>query len=167
MATRKPTKTRSAESLPSGPALPANLLAPRVNTLSKFLIRNAVKFAKEEFALSQTEWQVVALLGVLQPISIRELAYQALRDAAQISRAIASLAERGYIERKRSEADSREAQVSLSQEGASVYRHLAHAAIARNALLIEGYSPRQIQQFVSMMDVFIERARQAVEEDGF
>lgn len=148
------------------PAFPkGSLLAPRVSTLSKALTRSAVHFARTQFALSQVEWQVVALLGVFQPVSIRELAYHAMLDAAQISRAVSSLVARGDVNRARSARDSREAELSLTRQGQSMHAELTAAAQARNQYVLEGHSAADVARFFTMLDSFIARARQLADQE--
>ncbi|MCK9508101.1 MAG: hypothetical protein M0Q54_06660 [Pigmentiphaga sp.] len=55
--------------------------------------------------------------------------------------------------------------LTLTTEGRSVCRHLSNAAIARNAVLIEGMTSEQLANFLAMMDVFIQRAQHAVEDE--
>ncbi|WP_144389575.1 MarR family winged helix-turn-helix transcriptional regulator [Pigmentiphaga sp. NML080357] len=141
------------------------LLAPKVATLSKALTRAAVQYARGEFGLSQVEWQVVTLLGVFQPVSIRELAYTALVDAAQVSRAVAALSQRGLVERGRSARDSREAELSLTPEGMEIALAIRQVAVKRNARLLEGFDPAKVAELFDMLDVLIARAMRE-EADG-
>lgn len=139
------------------------LVAPHVNTLSKHLTRLAVQQARGAFSLGQVEWQVVTLLGVFQPISIRDLTFHTLLDPAQVSRAVAALVERGYVLRRRSPRDGREAELTLTAQGLSFHADLSIAAIERNKFLLQGFTTDEIHAFIRMVDTLIERARSLAE----
>lgn len=143
-----------------------DLVAPHVNTLSKYLTRAAVQNARSRFGLGQVEWQVVTLLGVFQPISIRELTFHALLDAAQVSRAIAALSKQGYVSRRRSARDGREAELTLTAAGLSLHADLTIAAIERNKILFDGFSTDEIRGLIKMLDILIERAKPLSEENS-
>lgn len=137
----------------------SDLLAPHVNTLSKYLTRAAVQAARSEFGLGQVEWQVVALLGVFQPISIRELTFHALLDQAQVSRAVTALGKRGLVSRGRSERDRREAELTLTEQGTALHSRLSIAANERNRILLDGFAPDETKRLIATLDLLIERAK--------
>ncbi|VCU69817.1 HTH-type transcriptional regulator SarZ [Pigmentiphaga humi] len=139
------------------------LLAPRINALSRVLTRSAVQFARSEYGLSQVEWLTVTLLGAFQPVSIGELAYHAMLDAGQMSRAVSALTKRGFVVRERSEQDSREAVLTLTPEGEAMRHRLAEAAAARNRHVVGGLAEEELSRVYARLDGFIARARQLVE----
>lgn len=139
------------------------LLAPRVNALSRALTRSAVHFAKTQFGLSQVEWQVVTLLGAFQPVAIGELAYHAMLDAGQMSRAVSALVKRGCVARERSELDSREMVLTLTADGESMRKRLTQAAAARNRHVVGDVPEGELVELYGLLEAFIGRARQLVE----
>lgn len=142
------------------------LLAPKVAALSKSLSRASEVQARMQFGFSQVEWQVVTLLATTQPASIRKLAYIAMVDAAQISRAIGVLTRQGLIERGVSERDSRQAELRLSPRGMEVAVTLRRLARQRNDRLLGGYSPERIAGLFEMLDVLIARAMREETDSG-
>lgn len=110
------------------------------------------------------EWQVVTLLGVFQPISIRELTFHALLDAAQVSRAVAALAKRGLVSRRQSPEDRREAKLTLTAAGRSLHADLTVAAVERNNTLLEGFSAKETRALIEKLDILIERAKVLADE---
>lgn len=160
--------------LPDEPRLPARkygltenerFVITRVSTLNVLLKRRAAIYARRSFDFTLTEWRIVTLLRTLPPISIRELAVEALADAAQISRAAASLASRGYLLRKRSAEDSREILLVLTRRGMKLSEEMCQASLDRNDELIAGYGADKIRSLVASLDELIERARAMVESD--
>ncbi|WP_299451038.1 MarR family transcriptional regulator [uncultured Pigmentiphaga sp.] len=135
------------------------MLAPKVAMLSKALMRAAVYEARGRFGLSQVEWQVVSLLHGLEPISIRELAYAAFVDAAQVSRAVSALGKRGLVERRRSLRDSREAELRLTPAGSAIAEALRATSEERNVRMLQGLAPHEVAQLYELLDLLIARAR--------
>ncbi|WP_029041342.1 MarR family winged helix-turn-helix transcriptional regulator [Cucumibacter marinus] len=142
-----------------------DLVAPHVNTLSKYLTRAAVQDARSRFGLGRVEWQIITLLGVFQPISVRELTFHALLDPAQISRAIRGLSERDIVAKRQSDRDRREVEVTLTAKGLSLHADLTIAAINRNKVLTEGFSLEEIRSLNSTLDLLVERAKTLVDSD--
>ncbi len=140
----------------AGPA--RELIAPRVNTLSKLLTKLGADHARKHFGLTRVEWQTLTLLGTYQPISIKELAELAMLDAAQVSRSVARLQTAELVERGKSSHDSREAQIRLSTQGSSVHEQLSQAAARRNALLFDGFTGEDVQLAFDVLDRLIASA---------
>ncbi len=137
----------------------------RISTLNVLLKRRAAIYARSTFDFTLTEWRIITLLRTLPPISVRELSLEALADTALISRAVAGLVTKGYLSRKRSQIDSREALLALTKRGMELSIEMCRASLERNDELLEGYSPREIQNLVSTLDDLIVRARSMVQAD--
>jgi DNA-binding MarR family transcriptional regulator len=137
----------------------------RVSSLNVLLKRRAAIYAKREFGFTLIEWRIVTLLATVQPISIRELALQALVDAAQASRGVAQLARKGFVARKRSVADNREVLITLTTAGMSLSIEMCRASLERNDQLLAGHTPKEVQFLNSALDALILRAQCLVDED--
>jgi DNA-binding MarR family transcriptional regulator len=137
----------------------------RISTLNVLLKRRAALYARRAFNFTLTEWRIVTLLRTLPPISIRELALEALTDAAQISRAAASLARKGHLVRKRSPRDSREVLLSLTPRGLALGDEMYLASLQRNDELLAGYGADQIRGLITVLDHLVVRAREMLEKD--
>ena len=162
--------TRPAKTPISRPHCPAlteeeRFVITRISTLNVLLKRRAAIYARSSFDFTLTEWRIITLLRTLPPISIRELAVEALADAAQISRAAASLSAKGYLLRKRSSEDSREILLILTKRGMKLSEEMCRASLARNDELIASYDQESIRSLVRTLDELIERARRMVESD--
>jgi DNA-binding MarR family transcriptional regulator len=148
---------------PRGPAAEDRFVLSRISTLNVLLKRRAAIYARRSFGFTLTEWRIITLLRTLPPISIRELAVEALADAAQVSRAAANLAKKGFLLRKRSADDSREILLSLSKRGVNLCHEMWQDSVERNEELLAGYDGEKIRFLVSTLDQLIERARTMVE----
>jgi DNA-binding MarR family transcriptional regulator len=137
----------------------------RVSSLNVLLKRRAAIYARRTFAFTLTEWRILTLLRTSPAISVRELALEALADSAQISRAAAGLAAKGYLTRQRSALDKREAVLALTRRGMQVSQEMTQASLRRNEELLHGFTPKQIRGLIAMLDELTVRARAMVEAD--
>jgi len=137
----------------------------RVSTLNVLLKRRAAIYAKRTFGFTLIEWRIITLLPTLQPLSIREMAFHALVDAAQVSRGIAQLEKKGYLRRERSPVDSREVLVSLTPEGFELSAEICKASLRRNEQLLREHTPAQVEVLNNALDALIERAQALLAAD--
>jgi DNA-binding MarR family transcriptional regulator len=138
---------------------PDNFVVSRINSLNTLLKRRATIYAKRTFNLTQIEWRILTLLGVIQPISILALSYECATDAAQISRGVTRLAAKGYVLRQRSPEDSREARLVLTEKGMKLSAEMRQASHERNDQMIAGLKPADIQAVIATLDALIVRTR--------
>ncbi|HXS27096.1 MAG TPA: MarR family transcriptional regulator [Steroidobacteraceae bacterium] len=94
----------------------------RLILVAKLLDLNVARLLASSAKITVAEWRVVAQLGVLHHASVREMARQACIDPAEVSRSVASLERRGYVDRRANPRDRRSPRFSLTASGA---RHLA------------------------------------------
>lgn len=94
----------------------------RLILVAKLLDLNVARLLAANSKISVAEWRVVAQLGILHNASVREMARQACIDPAEVSRSIASLERRGFVERRANPRDRRSPRFSLTAAGT---RHFA------------------------------------------
>ncbi len=90
--------------------------------VAKLLDLNVARLLGAKFEISVAEWRVVAQLAVLHNASVREMARQACVDPAEVSRSVASLERRGFVDRQVNLRDRRSPRFTLTAAGA---QHLA------------------------------------------
>jgi DNA-binding MarR family transcriptional regulator len=100
----------------------ADYLPLKLLLVAKLIDLHVGRLLDEHSGLSVAEWRVVAQLGVLHNASVREMARQACVDPAEVSRSIASLEKRGFVERHVNARDRRSPRFSLTSAGKT---HLA------------------------------------------
>ncbi|MGI9257511.1 MAG: MarR family winged helix-turn-helix transcriptional regulator [Gammaproteobacteria bacterium] len=96
------------------------LLCHRVTVLSKVMNRLAGRFLSAEFGLTIAEWWILGQLDQHSPRTLRWISEATLTDKAQLSRAAASLVERGYITRRTDPSDARSILFSITEEGREI-----------------------------------------------
>ena len=94
----------------------------RLILVAKLLDLNVARLLAASAKISVAEWRVVAQLGILHHASVREMARQACIDPAEVSRSVASLERRGFVERRPNPRDRRSPRFSLTASGT---RHFA------------------------------------------
>jgi DNA-binding MarR family transcriptional regulator len=114
-----------------GAHLPSKLVV-----LANGLGLHAYRKYSRGLGLRTGDWRIIASLGHLAPISYNELARRIGMDRAGISRTIASLVRRGFIERHVDAADKRQSILVLTKKGVSAYNQLDPIARAREQRLL-------------------------------
>lgn len=118
---------------PEVPATIRDLLSYRIHRLANALSRGAALRYRRDFDVSLQEWRILALLGGLGPMTLRDLSKESGLDKAQASRAVSGLAARGLVLREPGRIDGREVTLRLSAEGRRVEEGLMRAARERDA----------------------------------
>jgi DNA-binding MarR family transcriptional regulator len=100
----------------------ADYLPLKLLLVAKLIDLHVGRLLAEKSGISVAEWRVVAQLGVLHNASVREMARQACVDRAEVSRSVASLEKRGFVQRHLNARDRRSPRFSLTPAGQT---HLA------------------------------------------
>ncbi len=93
----------------------------RLSVLSNAVSRKIADIYASEFDLTVWQWRIIAVLGERKGITSTELATRTLMDKPTVSRAAASLIERGVVARMTDPDDRRRAPLDLTDEGRAIY----------------------------------------------
>jgi len=96
----------------------------RLSILSNKVSTLVAQAYQDKFALSITEWRIMAVLGEYPGVSADEISAKTQIEKSLISRAISKLLKRSLIEREISEEDKRRSQIQLSETGYAVYAEI-------------------------------------------
>jgi len=96
----------------------------RILLLSKMIDRVTAQHVRDTAQLSLAEWRVLTHVEMIGKCSAAEVASVAYSDRAEVSRALASLEARGFVQREANPRNRKSSLVSLTEAGKSV-----HAAI--------------------------------------
>lgn len=107
---------------------------------------------KDKFALSITEWRIMAILGEYPGISADEVSAKTQIEKSILSRAISKLLQRHLIEREFDAEDRRRSILKLSGTGAVVYRDIAPLSLEYEKQLLECFSEKEQRQFNELID---------------
>ncbi len=82
-----------------------------------------------EYDLSIAEWRVMANLGHLEPQSGHEIGAHSHLDKVQVSRGVARLEKKGWIQREGDKVDRRRNLLTLTPQGREVFKRLGRMAL--------------------------------------
>lgn len=110
----------------------------RLSVLSNRISQDIAELYGERFALSVTEWRILAVLGRYPDLSATEVAERTAMDKVAVSRAVTSLLANNRLKRRLHGDDRRRSVLQLSAEGYRVYDQVAPLALAYERRLLEG-----------------------------
>lgn len=98
---------------------------------------------RSRFNLSRTQWRVLAIVGRYEKLTSRRVCDIANEEKSRVSRAVSALENRGLLSRTLSTTDRRAEELSLTDQGKTVYEAIGKSALdfdkdLRNALGDEG-----------------------------
>src|ERR1700761_6257949 len=112
----------------------------RLDILAEAVSRALSNIYKQRYGLGVPEWRVLAHLGQYAPITAKSIGGHSRMHKTKVSRAVAGLGRLGLVARAGSEADGREALLSLTAKGRAAYDDLAPKAAAFERALLESLS---------------------------
>jgi len=112
----------------------------RLSVLSNAVSRRIADIYEREFDLSVWQWRIMAVLGEHGGLTSTEVAQRTLMDKPTVSRAAASLIERGILSRETDAKDRRRAPLTLTTEGAAIYAAVIPRALECEQELLDALS---------------------------
>ncbi|RPE79642.1 MarR family winged helix-turn-helix transcriptional regulator [Vulcaniibacterium tengchongense] len=124
----------------------------RLSVLSNRVSGTIARIYSERFALTVTEWRVMAVLGRYPGLSANEVAQRTAMDKVAVSRAVARLLEAGRLEREIHGDDRRRSVLRLSEAGYRIYDEVAPLALAFERRLLEGMDANERALLFRLLD---------------
>ena len=144
----------------STPELTLERFAPyRLSILSNRVSAGIAATYKDKFALSVTEWRIMAVLGEYPGRSGEEVSHKTQIEKSILSRAIKKLLKRHLIERSIDEADRRRQNLILSPLGDEIYRQIVPLSLAYEKELLACFSNIERKQFSDLVDRLSDHAQ--------
>ncbi|MFW2003761.1 MarR family winged helix-turn-helix transcriptional regulator [Acinetobacter baumannii] len=106
----------------------------------------------ELFGISVTEWRIVSLLAVEQPIVAKRIAEAIGLDKATVSRSINRLEKEGYLYLNIDENDRRANFIELSAKGISLYNQVIDIALDREQKMLEPLTAEETEHFIRILN---------------
>lgn len=100
----------------------------RLNRLSELISLDFAQHYKREYGMTRPEWRTLAVLGQHGKLTSTQICGYSTMHKTKVSRAVQSLAQRGWLKRKRDTTDRRMEYVQLSVKGQKIYIKLADLA---------------------------------------
>ncbi len=127
-----------------------DLLTYRISSLYSQLSAGTAQ-ELQQFGLVLREWRVIAMLARHEPLAASELVARSPMDKASVSRAVASLVERGLLAVAPSETDARVKVLRLTALGWALYTRVAPLSVARQKAMLSALTSSERQALTSML----------------
>ncbi len=105
------------------------------------------------------EWRVLAVIGETAQVAARDVVRRTPMDKMTVSRAVASLEQKGFVERATDAGDRRVSMLSLSPQGREVFERIAALALAFEDDLLSTLEPDEAAAFRAVLEKLEEQAR--------
>jgi DNA-binding MarR family transcriptional regulator len=101
-----------------------------LNQAAEVTSQNFQSVYRDEYDMTRTQWRVLANLEKHGAMTATEICRATFIEKTKMSRAVQALEEKGFLSRGSIAGDRRSEQLSLTAEGASVFRTLGKSAAA-------------------------------------
>ncbi|MBU3671450.1 MAG: winged helix-turn-helix transcriptional regulator [Sinobacteraceae bacterium] len=109
----------------------------RLSILSNLISSVIAGSYSARFGLSIPEWRVMAVLAIEPGLAAAEVAERTAMDKVAVSRAVARLLGKHYLERNISTRDRRRSVLQLSAEGSRIYAEVVPLALGHERAVLE------------------------------
>lgn len=99
------------------------------------------RICERDYAVTREQWQVVAMLASLGPLSPSTLANATTLDGSQLSRTLRAMQAKDLIVRQRVESDGRRALVALTDAGRGLFEQIFPRVVRLHQQVLAGIAP--------------------------
>ncbi|QSQ37897.1 MarR family winged helix-turn-helix transcriptional regulator [Xanthomonas translucens] len=124
----------------------------RISVLSNRISSNIARVYGERYGMAVTEWRVMAVLALYPGLSAGEVSERTAMDKVAVSRAVARLLERGFIQRETHGDDRRRSVLHLSEAGVEVYHVVAPMVLECERRLLAPFSEEEQRVLNRLID---------------
>ncbi|WP_298982365.1 MarR family transcriptional regulator [uncultured Roseibium sp.] len=124
----------------------------RLNHLAETVSRSFSKIYADKYGIGIPEWRVLATLGEHGSMAARDIGRETSMHKTKVSRAVSSLAEKGFLERNRSLDDQREQSLHLSKDGLALYEDIVPKALSYSEDLLDALTEDQQAMLKDILD---------------
>ena len=117
------------------------------------LSRGASSRYLSDFGVGVTEWRVLSWLATEPGIPASRICDVIALDKAAVSRSVSKLADMGLLITQASPTDPRRKALSLNDKGYALHDRVMATALDREAILIDGVDPQDLEAFLRVMRV--------------
>lgn len=116
---------------------------------------------REKYDMAPAEWRCMAILGSDTALTARVIAKRASMDKVSVSRAIARLHARAWVEIRSDSSDGRAKLVSLTAGGRLVFEDILPQVRAVERELLKDISPQDRATLLRVMNHIMQKAKDA------
>jgi DNA-binding MarR family transcriptional regulator len=137
----------------------------RLSLLSNTVSANIAATYQDKFAISMSEWRIMAILAEYPDLSADEVCQRTQIEKSVVSRAVARLLKRHMIIRQIDDEDRRRSILRLSETGLSIYDEVMPVAEDFEKKLIAKLSKQERLTLLSLLDKLQKEAGSIVLEN--
>lgn len=138
----------------------------RLALLARLVSAALSQIYSERFGFGIPEWRVVATLGQFGTMTAKQVGNYSHMHKTKVSRAVAHLARRHYLQRRTNYEDKREEHLTLTPQGRAVYEEIAPMAILFAQHLFDDMAPGDRKAFARVVDTLTARMLQGAADDA-
>ena len=101
------------------------------------------KIYKETYGMLRTEWRLLFHLGRHGELTAKQVCDMSDLHKTKVSRAVAALEKKRFLERSKVPTDRRHEVLSLTKQGKSAFSHLQSEAAKYNEALLSAFTPEE------------------------
>ncbi len=137
----------------------------RLSILSNRISGIIAETYRDKFALSITEWRIMAVLGEYPGASADEVSAKIQIEKSIVSRALQKLLARHLVEREVDETDRRRQNLSLTKTGMEIYKQVVPVSYEYEEQLLECFSKNERETFDKLIDRLYQHA-ESIDPNG-
>lgn len=130
----------------------------RLSILSNRISGIIAETYRDKFALSITEWRIMAVLGEYPGASADEVSAKIQIEKSIVSRALQKLLARHLVDREVDETDRRRQNLSLTKTGLEIYKQVVPVSYEYEEQLLECFSKNERETFDKLIDRLYQHA---------
>jgi len=124
----------------------------RLTVLSTRYMRPINALLENDQGLSRDDVTVTICLSITNATSAQEIVRYTGRPKNSVSRAVASLEERGFLRRYSDASDRRSSKLSLTVRGQELFDRIAACFVERDGLMLDPLSQRERRDFNRLLN---------------
>jgi DNA-binding MarR family transcriptional regulator len=141
-----------------------DFLPHKLNVLSSLVSQALTRVYGQRYGIGIPEWRVLVTLGQYGVMTGKAVGAHTHMHKTKVSRAVAQLEQRKFVNRRANRADLREAFLSLTPSGRAIYEEAAPIALDFTNRLSEVVAPSDRAAFDRAMRQLTERSAKLVIE---
>lgn len=118
----------------------------------------------ERYDLSVATWRVLAVIGRYEPLSAKELARRTSTDPFRVTRALTTLAGKGFVSRQAHAHDRRRVSLRLTPTGRGIHDKIAQSLSDMERSVLEALSVREQTMLYRLLDKMDLRIASALDD---
>ena len=99
------------------------------------------RICESDYGITREEWQLMAMLAVLGPMSPSDISARTAIDRSQVSKTLAGLGAKELVLRQRVAGDARRVHLCISAKGLNLYQTLFPRVVRVHHSLLNGFTP--------------------------